>query len=141
MTRAGANRRAAQSGFSLLEVLVAFSIMAVSLAMLYQVSGGTVRTVAYVEQNQRAAMLLDSLLSAKDGVLPEGWNDSGESGGFAWQVQSERFATPTSEETPTAVPLHKIVVSVSWRDGVKDRQLAASTLLPQLKPPPAAVIR
>ena len=32
-----------QTGFSLLELLVAFVIMAFSLGMLYQASGGTVR--------------------------------------------------------------------------------------------------
>lgn len=131
----------AQRGFSLLELLVAFTIMAVSLAMLYQVSGGTMRTVAYVEQTQRASMLVESLMAAKDGVPEEGWNDGGESGGLSWQVRSERYATATSEAMPQVPPLHRINIAVMWMDGAQARRLEVSTLRPQLKPVPGGVIR
>lgn len=134
-------QRRVQHGFSLLELLVAFSIMAVSLAMLYQVSGGTMRTVGYVEKTQRASMLVESLLAAKDGVPEEGWNDGGEFGDLAWQVSSERYATASSEAMPQAVPLHKITVAVMWSDGPQARRIEVSTLRPQYKPMPGGVIR
>ena len=125
---------AGQRGFSLLEVLVAFSIMAIALAMLYRASGGSMRSIAHVEHNQRAVMLVESLLAANDNLGEGGWNESGESGGLGWQVQSQRYATPASAAFPDAVPLYEVVITVSWRDGQTPRQIAVKTLRPQRKP-------
>ena len=57
-----------QGGFSLLELLVAFVIMAFSLGMLYQAAGGTVRSLGDTEQQLRASMLAQSVLNSRDSV-------------------------------------------------------------------------
>jgi len=58
--------RRPQHGFSLLEVLVALAILAMSLGVLYQAAGGSVRNVQTVEHRMRAILLAQSLLQMYD---------------------------------------------------------------------------
>ena len=125
-----------QKGFSLLELLVAFVIMAFSLGMLYQASGGTVRNLGDVESHQRAVILARSILNSRDAVPEMGWNEGGESAGFAWRVSSTRFAGGISD---SRVPvLQEVQIAVEWADRRGARRLELKTLLPQLAPMPGA---
>ena len=125
-----------QKGFSLLELLVAFVIMAFSLGMLYQASGGTVRNLGDVESHQRAVILARSILNSRDAVPELGWNEGGESAGFAWRVSSAPFTGGISD---SRVPLlQEVQITVEWADRRGARRLELKTLLPQLAPMPRA---
>uniref|UniRef100_UPI0035939C60 type IV pilus modification PilV family protein n=1 Tax=Thiocapsa sp. TaxID=2024551 RepID=UPI0035939C60 len=54
------SRPGLQSGFSLLEVLVAFAILAVSLGVLMQIFSQATRTTLLSSQYSRAASLAES---------------------------------------------------------------------------------
>lgn len=124
----------AQRGFTLLEMLVAFAIMALSLGMLYRASGGAARAVVQIEQYQGAVVLAESLLSLRDAVPEQGWNQSGASAGYAWSITSAPF--PTSVGDLNAPPLHEIKIVISWGDGLgRLRQFELNTVRPQRKPP------
>lgn len=123
--------RCRQGGFSLLELLVAFTIMAMSLGLLYQVTGSSVRRLGTLDMQQRAQALAESLLSARDSVDEGGWNESGTSAGLNWRVISAPFHTPVSARSPGAVGLHEIRLTVSWTDGGAPHQLQLQTLRPQ----------
>ena len=125
--------RRRQNGFSLLELLVAFVIMAFSLAMLYQASGGAVRSLGDTEKHLRATVLAQSVLSSRDDVPESGWNESGQSAGFTWRVSSASFRTELSD--PKAPPLQQVDIVIGWNDRNGARGLELSTLLPQAKPP------
>lgn len=124
-------------GFSLLELLVAISIMGMALGMLYRISGSTARAVAEAEVQQKAVILLESLLASRDAVPEGGLDLSGASAGFTWRLRTEPWRLGSSDTR--AVPLHRMFVSIGWRDGERPRQLEAVTLLPQLKPAPQGV--
>ena len=125
-----------QKGFSLLELLVAFVIMAFSLGILYQASGGTVRNLGDVESQQRAVILARSILNSRDAVPALGWNESGESAGFVWRVSSAPFTGGIADQRVPA--LQEIQIAVEWADRRGSRRLELTTLLPQLAPIPGA---
>lgn len=137
-----------QHGLSLLELLVAFAILGMSLGLLYRSMGSSARNVADMGLQQQAAMLAESLLSARDAVAADGWNEDGEYAGFSWQVRSAPYmhglrqgAPSPATAPPGALALHHVRIVLRWVDGSRPRVLEVETLLPQRKPEPGEVVR
>lgn len=126
----------AQRGFSLLEVLVAFAIMALSLAVLYRTSGGSVRAVADAENYERAVRTARSVLALQNGVPESGLFMEGVDGGMRWQIRTAAYPLPPLPGP--VVPLHRVDVEVRFGDPEHPRSVVLSSLLPQLRPPPGA---
>lgn len=126
------DRRRARRGMSLLELLVALSIMALAVGVLYRVLGASVRNVGMLQDQQKAVLLAQSLLAARDAVAPEGWNESGETAGYAWRVRSQPYDAAAGQ--PGITPLHSIAMEVRWSDGGQSRQIELHTLRPQRRP-------
>lgn len=123
-----------QRGFSLLEVLVAFAIMAMSLVVLYRTSGGSVKAVADAELYDRAVRTAQSALALYAGVPEGGIAAEGEDAGMRWRMQSTPYPVQVRGGGPV-VPLHRVEVRVFFgADG--GRSISLAGLLPQLKPPP-----
>lgn len=128
-----------ERGVTLLELLVAFAIMALALGMLYRAMGGSARSAGDVERYQRAIVVAESILSLRDAVPEQGWQQAGETAGFRWRVNSRPFATGL--EGPSIPPLHEVAIVVSWSDGTNQRNFELSTLRPQRKPPELGSLR
>ncbi len=128
-----------QHGFSLLELLVAFAILAMSMGLIYKSMGASARNVGDMTHHQQASMLAESLLASRDSVTDQGWNESGEHTPFAWQVSSQPYASEIDAQG--MVLMHQIHIMISWSDGVRQKQLEIQTLLPQRKPLPGEVVR
>lgn len=109
--------RQASRGFSLIEMLVAMTIMSMSVVALYQATAGATRNVRVDEKYSYAYLLAESLLAEHAVVDIAGMNKQGETaGGFQWQVS----ATPVEGTLPKALKegrLQIIQVTVSWGEG------------------------
>lgn len=116
-------------GFTLLELLVALAIMAMSLGLLYRASGGAVRNVGAIEHLQQAILVAQSLRELRDSVPEQGWNETGRSAGHAWQVTSAPYDAGTQDAS--LVPLHEVQIVVRWDDAGQARAFELLTLLPQ----------
>lgn len=128
-----------QHGFSLLELLVAFAIMVMSLGLLYRMAGGSARDIAAITQMQRAVWLVESILASRNAVRSDGWNEDGESDGFQWRVQSRPYSSGLGELQ--GVPLHKIELSIVWNAGPKPGHLEVTTLMPERRPRPGETVQ
>ena len=123
----------------MLELLVAFAIMAMSIGMSYRIAGGSARHVADVTQQQHAVWLAESILASRNSVTAKGWNEVGDSAGFEWQVHSEPYSSGLS--APQVVPLHEIRLTIHWVTGSRPGQIEWVTLLPERKPMNQELIR
>jgi len=103
-------RRAPQRGMTLLELMVALVIMALSVTLIYRAVGGSARGIRSLERQQGAAQLADSLLDAFSVVDPGGIEAEGKDGDYHWQVTSTPFDTPGLPEN--AVALHTLHIVI-----------------------------
>ncbi|MFD2378061.1 hypothetical protein ACFSTJ_12115 [Ottowia pentelensis] len=112
-----------------------------ALGMLYRVSGNNARQIGNLDQHERAMLLAQGLLAAHETVPAAGLSESGEAAGYAWQLQSHPYPTPTSGASPQAARLHEVVVDVAWSDGAAPRHFELASLRPERKPQPGEVMR
>lgn len=123
--------RRRQGGFSLLEVLVAFAIMGVFLAVLLQVFSGALRNAALTEEYAAAYAVARSQLARAGTELPlEPGVLDGELGRFDWSVSVApyRGAAGSRSSGPERQQLFRVGVDVSWSSGTKTRNVHLSSL-------------
>lgn len=137
-----------QNGFSLIELLVAFSIMALSLGFIYKAMGSGARNAGELASHQQVTMLAESILATRDAVTDQGWQEVGSSAPYEWKVSSQPylaaanlFPSAAGSSTLTSVPLHQIQLTILWQDGSVQRQFETQTLLPQRKPYPGESVK
>lgn len=131
--------RRAEAGFSLLEVLVAFAILALSLGVLMQIFSKAMTVTVSGADVGRAAALAEACLETVGFEIPlePGVYDGAPQGDLAWSVQIRPY--PYSHDTagePALVP-YLVVVDVLWRgDGGAVRRFRLPSL--RLGAPPGA---
>ena len=111
-----------QKGFSLLEAMVAISILGIALGGLYSAASGATRNVRADERYAFAVELGRSLLADNVQVPRTGMSDNGvTAGGFKWSVSTSPAALGRSGLGEGA--LQEIAIVVSWADGLRDRKI------------------
>ena len=122
-----------QQGFSLLEILIAFSILALSLGILLKIFSAGVNTAVVAEDYTAAVQIAESLM-AKTGVetpLQAGQDSGLENEKYHWLVDVRPFTFNPENVDNSAINavLFKVKVIVSWGDdNADDRQVELTTL-------------
>ena len=112
-------------GFTLLEVLVALTILGLAIVTLMQLSSQGLRLIHLSEDYQQAVLVADRVARSTD-VLQEGV-DAGQEGRFQWERRVTLVPVP-EELTPGAGPqLHLYALSVAVRWG-RNRALELASL-------------
>jgi general secretion pathway protein I len=122
-----------QQGFSLLEILIAFFILALSLGILLKIFSAGVNTAAVAEDYTAAVQIAESLM-ARTGVetpLRAGQARGLENGRYQWSVTVSPFEfNPDNMDIKAlASELFKIKVTVIWgEENTAERQVELTTL-------------
>lgn len=137
MKRTGASP-AASGGFSLLEVLAAFVVLALVGTALFRIFSGALGNASLSDEYSRATLYAESRLASpgvetplREGVQ-QGTSDDGK---YSWTARVEPYRTPGStpdlDATVELMPvrLWRIAVTVSW-PGIagSDRSIALATV-------------
>jgi general secretion pathway protein I len=122
-------RRDKQRGFSLIEVLVAFSILAISLAVILAIFSRGMRTAALSEDYRHAMMLADNKMTELLYVQPlhEGIA-SGEDQSFNWQTEVKRANDTSTSGIRHTQKRYLLNVQISWQEAGKQRLLSLDNL-------------
>lgn len=113
-------------GFTVVEALVAFAIMAVSMVVFYEAMGTSFRTLDRAADVDEAVLVAQSAL---DGIvaqrrLPD--VQSGRSGAYNWSAQ----ILPLSSATSGLLVLRTVRMRVQWPGGGRGVTLERALLVP-----------
>ena len=130
-----------QRGFSLLEILVAFSILALSLGVLMQIFSGSLRNTEVTRDQAQAVVLAQSLLAAAgvETPLAAGESRGVHTGKFHWLLQvrpmpeEARAGESAAIRAQLPLDLWEVTASVTWggTGGLPERAVSLSTLRTQ----------
>ena len=124
------------SGFTLLEVMLAFVIFALSFAVVLEIMAGSMRSVRRANDDTEVALFAQSVIDLVGTEIPL------EEGGYAgtgmdrydwamdiyvYAVSDEDLRTQELAEL-SGVELYKVDLDVDWQAGRRDRSLHFSTV-------------
>jgi general secretion pathway protein I len=129
------NPRRHARGFSLLEVVAAVLLLAITFTALMKVAGSSLNLASHAAERSEAAMRARSLLDSAFVLEPI---RTGSSSGrfdrqFRWRLQVTpwRIAGTVPAPMPAAAPtlrLYQLDLEVLWRSGARERRAHFSTL-------------
>lgn len=126
------SRGARQTGFTLIEVLVAFVILVMALPVLYGIFSNGLRSVSLSEDYRTAVALAESRL-AEIGVsepLLDGDTRSSDDGRYTWLITSEEYSPWEDDGTAPQLPVraYRVVLDISWFTDGNQRSLSLTTI-------------
>ena len=129
--------RSAQQGFTLIEVLVAFMILTLSLSVLFRIFSGGLNNVAVAGKYAQAVLVAESQLALVGHNEPlrvgQSYGESAER--FRWRRTVESYV-PWEDDTASTLPVsaYHVTVEVSWTHNGRDQQITLNSLRVQPRP-------
>jgi general secretion pathway protein I len=121
-------------GFSLLEILVAFAILALSIGVLLNIFSRGLRTAIVSEEYQQALVIAESQMARAGSEIPltEGAVSGEVDGKYTWTLQGTLYVVP-QVKTDIAVPppevnAFNVQVRVAWQDGPEEKELVLNSV-------------
>lgn len=123
-------------GFTLLELLLAFVVFALSFATVLEILSGSMRNTVKARQYTEAALTAQSVMDQVGLEIPlqAGFTTSGETGDYRWEI--ELFDYVDSGENPysvelaelTGIQLLQVELLVSWGEPPREQSSQFSTI-------------
>lgn len=119
-----------QEGFSLLEVLVAFVILSISLGVLLQVFATGLRNAGTADDYTQATLYAESILAAigRETPLNEGQHSGPINDRFSWRSTVAPYTDDMPDPEKTHVRAYRVEVEVFWDGLVQTRSVMLETL-------------
>lgn len=127
--------RGGQHGYTLIEVIVAFALLAAALTLLLGTLSGAARQVRGAADAGRAALHAQSLLDqvgVGEELKPGAREGEFEEGVYRWALQVKPWVDPSqppaAPRDPSAPRLLEVAMLVEWGEGGPRQRLALRTL-------------
>jgi general secretion pathway protein I len=120
-----------QSGYTLIEVLVAFMILALALTVLLRFFSGGLRNESVSSDYAVATLIAESRLAAAgiDIPLRPGETSGTEGERFEWTVSVQDYQPwPGYRSAAKGVDAYRVTVTVEWPHGDNTRRVGLSTV-------------
>ena len=124
-----------QRGYTLLEVLVAFAVLALALTFLLGTLSGSTRQVRWSADAGRAALHAQSLLAevgVGEALQPGREEGELEDGRYRWQLEVAPYVDPlqpaAAVEDPFGTRLMALRLELAWGDGGRGQRLVVESL-------------
>ena len=118
-------------GYTLVEVLVAFMIMALALTVLLRIFSSGVRNVSVASAYAQAVLIGESRLATAgiDEGLAPGETSGVEGDGFHWTRRVTTYEPSVEYATHVkGTRAYFVTVTVTWPNGEKERSINLSTV-------------
>jgi len=136
LRQGGMVRFRANNGFTLLEVLLAFVVFALSFTLVMEILTGSMRNTVRAREYTEAALVAQSVMDQLGLDLPveAGANYAGESGDYQWELYvglydggAENTHSVELSEL-TGIELLQIDLVISWGEPPRDKSNDFSTV-------------
>lgn len=123
-------------GFTLLELLLAFMVFALSFATVMEILSGSMRNTVRARHYTEAALTAQSVMDQVGVEIPlePGFGISGESGDYRWQLEIFEYEGMEGEFNAvelaelTQIVLLQVELYVEWGEPPRDRSYRFSTV-------------
>jgi general secretion pathway protein I len=125
-----------EGGFTLLELLLAFLVFALSFATVLEILSGSMRNTVRARHFTEAALTAQSIMDQVGVVIPleDGVQLAGEDGAYRWELQIFEYLGGENELDTvalaelTGIALLQVELYVSWGEGAAEQTRRFSTL-------------
>lgn len=121
--------RSKQRGFTLLETLVALSVLAISLGVTYQVFSSALRGSTLADDYAQASMHADSHLAevGKNVHRLPSVSEGSYNQRYRWKLEVQSLDGSSSRSVIETVKRYQVILNVYWRSNSGERSIRATT--------------